>query len=72
MSRSCNHCEEIPRKASPSLVGIEPLLQFAMDGFQRLCALSVVKSVTLTFECLIIEIEYRVGLSLLLGAHGLR
>jgi hypothetical protein len=71
MSRSC---EEIPQKVSPSLVGIEPFLQFETDGFWRLGALSlsVAKSVTLAFERLITEIEYRVGLSLLLSAHGLR
>jgi hypothetical protein len=72
MSRSCDHCEETPWKESPSLVGIEPLLQFAMDWFRQLGAHSVVKSVTLTFERLITEIEYRVGLLLLLGAYGLR
>jgi hypothetical protein len=33
MSRSCDYCEEIPWKASPSLIGIEPLLQFVADGF---------------------------------------
>jgi hypothetical protein len=74
MSRSCNHYEEIPWKASTSLVGIEPLLQFAANGFWRLCALfhAVGKSITLAFELLVTEIEYRIGLSLLLGAHGFR
>jgi hypothetical protein len=72
MSRSCDHCKEISRKVSPSLVGIKPLLQFAADGFQRLGALFVLKSITLTFERLITKIEYMVGLSLLLGVHGLR
>jgi hypothetical protein len=33
MSRSCDYCEEIPQKVSPSLIEIEPLLQFVVDGF---------------------------------------
>jgi hypothetical protein len=36
MSQSCDYCEETPQKASPSLIMIEPLLQFVADGFQRL------------------------------------
>jgi hypothetical protein len=74
MSQSCDHCEEIPRKASPSLIGIEHLLQFAVDGFLQLGALfnAISKSVTLAFEHLVTEIEYRDGPSLLLGAHGFR
>jgi hypothetical protein len=38
MSRSYDHRGEIPRKVSPSLNGIEPLLQFVVDGFRRLGA----------------------------------
>jgi hypothetical protein len=62
MCRSCDHCEEIPQKLPPSLIGIEPFLQFAADGFWRLGALFnvVAKSVTLTYERLVTEIEYKV------------
>jgi hypothetical protein len=42
MSRSCDYCEEISQKVSPSLVGIEHLLPFVADGFQRLGAPSIV------------------------------
>jgi hypothetical protein len=38
MSQSYDYCEEIPQKVSPSLVGIESLLQFVVDGFQQLGA----------------------------------
>jgi hypothetical protein len=42
MSRSCDYYEEIARKASHSLIGIEPLLRFVANGFRRLGAPCIV------------------------------
>jgi hypothetical protein len=38
MSRSCDYCEKISRKLGAPCIGIEPLLQFVVDGFQQLGA----------------------------------